>query len=318
MKKLKYLLWILICINLTGCCLSHDWQEATCTQPKTCSKCDKTEGEALGHKWIEATCTAPQTCNVCGATTGEKLGHTPTPGEWIVDRAATCDEEGSRHGVCGVCGETVTASIPATGHQWGDWITDKGETCSEDGSKHRSCGVCKKWETKTLYSNNTKHVPGEVKIVKEATLTEEGEKVQICSACGEEIKTIKYELSEEEKAAQMEEYRIAAEEREREYKAGCGYYTYAEISGNSMDYFGETAVFTGSVFQITDDGSVLLNVGSGNLIWVYDGSGDISLSGVTDGAVMTVYGMINGSKSYTTVMGYEATVPSILAMYIDL
>ena len=35
---------ILVCLTvfmLCGCCLSHEWQEATCTEPKTCSKCGK-------------------------------------------------------------------------------------------------------------------------------------------------------------------------------------------------------------------------------------------------------------------------------------
>lgn len=29
----------LVSILLTGCCLTHDWQEAACTTPKTCSVC---------------------------------------------------------------------------------------------------------------------------------------------------------------------------------------------------------------------------------------------------------------------------------------
>ena len=51
----------------------HEWVEATCTAPKTCSRCGATEGEALGHDWKEATTEAPKTCTRCGATEGEKL-----------------------------------------------------------------------------------------------------------------------------------------------------------------------------------------------------------------------------------------------------
>ena len=32
----------------------HDWVEATCTEPKTCSVCGATEGDPLGHNWAEA------------------------------------------------------------------------------------------------------------------------------------------------------------------------------------------------------------------------------------------------------------------------
>ena len=35
----------------------HRWNTTTCTTPKICSICGKTEGEPLGHQWIDATCT---------------------------------------------------------------------------------------------------------------------------------------------------------------------------------------------------------------------------------------------------------------------
>lgn len=63
---------------LTRC--EHEWTDATCTSPKTCSLCEKTEGEALGHDWLPATCSAPKTCVRCEKTEGVKLEH--TPGEW--------------------------------------------------------------------------------------------------------------------------------------------------------------------------------------------------------------------------------------------
>jgi len=51
----------------------HNWQEATCTTPKTCSVCKETEGKAPGHNWLEATTEAPKTCSVCEDTEGSKL-----------------------------------------------------------------------------------------------------------------------------------------------------------------------------------------------------------------------------------------------------
>ncbi len=36
--------------------LGHDYVEATCTKPKTCKKCESTEGVALGHTTILGTC----------------------------------------------------------------------------------------------------------------------------------------------------------------------------------------------------------------------------------------------------------------------
>ena len=76
MKKIVLLmLSFCILLLLSGCCLSHSWTDATCTTPKTCSKCEKVEGEPLGHQWKEATCSKPKTCTGCGITEGEKLEH---------------------------------------------------------------------------------------------------------------------------------------------------------------------------------------------------------------------------------------------------
>ena len=52
-KKICILVVSLITlISLTGCC-SHEWIEATCTEPETCKNCEKTKGEPLGHEEAE-------------------------------------------------------------------------------------------------------------------------------------------------------------------------------------------------------------------------------------------------------------------------
>ena len=56
--------------------------EPTCTKTGTrirkCSNCETIENEpipATGHNWEEATCTEPKTCTVCYTTEGAALGH---------------------------------------------------------------------------------------------------------------------------------------------------------------------------------------------------------------------------------------------------
>ncbi len=110
--------------------LGHDYNDPTCTAPKTCKRCGVTEGEALGHDYVEATCTAPKTCKRCGVTEGEALGHTPS--DWQRDgenhwkNCAVCGVElekaahsdGDGNGACDACGypmATVKPDIPATG-----------------------------------------------------------------------------------------------------------------------------------------------------------------------------------------------------------
>ena len=96
MKKrlLTLLTAAMLCGMVSGCCVSHDWQEATCTAPKTCAKCGETEGEPLPHTWVEATCTEAKHCSVCGTTEGEPLPH-----EWV---EATYETPKT----CSVCGAT--------------------------------------------------------------------------------------------------------------------------------------------------------------------------------------------------------------------
>lgn len=56
---------------------AHNWKDATCTAPKTCTLCYATEGEInpSAHNWKEATCTEPKTCSFCYTTEGEPLPH---------------------------------------------------------------------------------------------------------------------------------------------------------------------------------------------------------------------------------------------------
>ena len=109
------------CEETEGEPLGHDWQDATCTKPRTCKRCGETEGEPLGHDWQDATCTEPQTCARCGETEGKPLGHSPADpvGEDVVD--ALCTEDGSYREVvyCSVCGEELSSedkTLKALGH----------------------------------------------------------------------------------------------------------------------------------------------------------------------------------------------------------
>lgn len=112
---------------MTGCCINHEWTEATCTEARTCTRCGEIEGEALGHIWIEATCVTARTCSVCGETEGKALGHTWT--EATCSAPKTCSRCGETEGnvlehelseanyqqaaTCAVCGSTVGEPLQA-------------------------------------------------------------------------------------------------------------------------------------------------------------------------------------------------------------
>ncbi len=115
MKKFAVLLLAISLLVLAGCSCKHEWQEADCLNPKTCTLCDKTEGEALGHNWEKATCTAPKTCEDCGETEGEPLPHS-----WL---DATCTAPKT----CSAC---KTTEGEALGHSWEEATYEAPKTCS--------------------------------------------------------------------------------------------------------------------------------------------------------------------------------------------
>ena len=85
----------------TGC--DHEWKDASCTDPQTCTKCGETRGEERGHNWKDATCKSPKKCSVCKKTKGEKLEHAYVE---VESTPASCTDSGSIEYVCENCEET--------------------------------------------------------------------------------------------------------------------------------------------------------------------------------------------------------------------
>ena len=125
----------------------HEWSDATCTTPKTCSKCGETEGSVSdAHIAGEAaTCTTAQTCTVCGTELNAALGH--TAGETVVENevAADCENDGSYDNVvyCSVCDAEIsrkTVIVDTLGHH--NELVVTPPTCTEGGYTTYTCAVC--------------------------------------------------------------------------------------------------------------------------------------------------------------------------------
>ena len=134
-----------------------------------CTRCGfhRLEGDAAsGHVPGEpATCTAPQLCTKCGAVIAAALGH-DYQGEAT---AATCTEMGFTTFTCSRCGDTYKGEYTkAAGHKPGDWIIDKAATTSNQGSKHKECTVCgEKLDTaaiEKIYNEATTDTHGEATV----------------------------------------------------------------------------------------------------------------------------------------------------------
>jgi len=137
---------------------AHAWEEATCTEPKTCSVCGTTEGEANGHSY-ESVVTAPTcmetgyttyTCSACGDfyvdDEQEATGHSY---ESVVT-APTCTEAGYTTYTCSACGDIyVDDEQEATGHTFSEWEETTAPTCTEKGEETRTC-ACGATETQEI------------------------------------------------------------------------------------------------------------------------------------------------------------------------
>ena len=164
------------------------WKECLCG--------DKTEKqqhilEVRNQK--QATCTedgysGDQYCKDCGlkVKSGSKLkalGHVWDTG--TITKEATCTEDGERTYTCARCNDNKVEEIPATGHKI---VIDKmvSATCTKPGKIEGShCSVCEEVlvEQKTIPA--TGHSWSEWQVVREATVTNAGEKQRTCTKCGE-------------------------------------------------------------------------------------------------------------------------------------
>ena len=104
-------------------------KNATCTTSGEkiyqCQKCGEVKSRevisAKGHNYKEATCTAPKTCSRCGATSGSALGHDikiiyekgSNEKHAVVEKCKRCsysediriEEHTFENGVCTICGK---------------------------------------------------------------------------------------------------------------------------------------------------------------------------------------------------------------------
>ena len=143
MRKIFTLLMALpLVLAITGCSCKHEWTDATCQLPKTCTLCGETEGEPLPHNWIDATCTAPKTCTLCAATEGEAPGHS-----WV---DATCETART----CSLC---AASEGDALGHTFGQW------TCTGEQFLY-PCTVCGKERSLTPEEFCIRHLAGTQKL----------------------------------------------------------------------------------------------------------------------------------------------------------
>ena len=95
---------------------SHDWQEATCTAPKTCKVCGETEGEANGHtasEWVSDETSHWKVCTVC---------------EEVIDGSKADHADENKDGKCDACGYAMMQNYEVIEGADAKWTVTSGET----------------------------------------------------------------------------------------------------------------------------------------------------------------------------------------------
>ncbi len=122
-------------------------KKETCTEAgfkeRFCYFCNDVIGmtvEPTGHNWLEATCQAPKTCSACLTTEGELGAHV----EVVIPKIPqNCIDEGRTEGIgCSVCDAVLVAPEVIPPH-FRKEIPAKPSTCSKEGSTAgERCYVC--------------------------------------------------------------------------------------------------------------------------------------------------------------------------------
>ena len=122
---------------------SHEWSAAPCTSiTAKCTECGKTNDALLEHNWSDATCSAPATCSYCKRTKGSALPHTEVIDEEIPAMCAVTGLTAGKH--CSVCGYVIAKQelIPALGHNMEAHEAKKPTFTSVGWEAYEACTRC--------------------------------------------------------------------------------------------------------------------------------------------------------------------------------
>ena len=260
------------------------------------------------HVWAEATCTAPKTCSVCGKTEGTALGHKVE--KWKTKVKPTCTEKGTKTGKCTRCGETVSKSVKATGHTVEKWTTTVKATCTKAGTKTGKCVTCGKTVKKATKLKS--HEPAEKwKYLKKPTSDDRSMvRVKYCENCGAECKRQSKTLTKSEyktwykgQCTTKLAYKTLARKPDK-YKG-----RKIKITGYVLQVQ-EGGWLSPTVLRVATKDRW------DNIYYVtYYGTMN---SRILEDDKVTIWGEFQGLKTYTTIFGASVTIPLLDAEFYSI
>lgn len=121
MKKFALLIALLALVAVCAGCGVDTPAETAGTTETTIPLCAE-------HQWLEAACYSPKTCSVCGLTEGGPVHQY----EWFATQDATCEETGLTEYFCKICDDPKTEEIPALGHSYENGVC---KNCGQEEKK---------------------------------------------------------------------------------------------------------------------------------------------------------------------------------------
>lgn len=112
-----------------------------------------------------------------------------------------------------------------------------------------------------------------------------------------------------------------------EYIDKCEEISYTDVARTPNAHIGKYAVFTGKVIQIQENGNYIMlrvNVSEGkyglweDTIYIDYQRKSNNENRILENDIVTIYGKMNGIKTYETVLGNQVSIPHLLAEYIEI
>ena len=113
-----------------------------------------------------------------------------------------------------------------------------------------------------------------------------------------------------------------------DYKNSCTTYSYKEIARNPDSYSGKDAKFAGKVIQVVSDGSQTVlrvsvtkdeyGIWNNDVVYVTYTYPESNSPKILENDIVTMYGTLEGSQTYTSTLGASITIPALEAKYIDI
>jgi len=134
----------------------------------------------------------------CGDEESEATEHTHVSSDWIIEKDATCKEDGVKYKKCTVCGKTLESGTveKLSEHTASDWIIDVEASCLTEGRSYIECTVCGEVLDEQIFEKLTTHTAGEWILDKASTCTVQGEHHKNCTVCGAFIEFEKLPLAD--------------------------------------------------------------------------------------------------------------------------